>query len=181
VIDSYAPALRLIEAWLAQWELLNLDDEYSPDRATLESVLVLLEEISDRIAPLARPYRRDPLSGWFPAAHDKDEAGHVLQVASDALARVEHLQVRVRDALESLGHKQSGERAHRLELVAFALLFPTLLAGIFGMNTWLPVSQRHSWGFAEIVVAMIVMTAAGSYLIRYWDRLRAWRHARRGR
>jgi hypothetical protein len=162
---TYVPAVRVVASWLEDWELaLYITDE--PDRDTLARLWGSMAVLRDWLNPLNKAGLRTNVDkAWLPV---RDHAA-VIRVddrVDKALDNLRTLAGALRGSFQVLHVELNEEqrehaerRQRRVELIATALLMPTLVVGFYGANTWVPGQGRH-WGFWVMVAALVLLSAA---------------------
>lgn len=172
---TYVPAVRCVASWLEDWELaLYVTDE--PDRSTLARIWGSMAVLRDWLNPLNRAGLRTDLNkAWLPAV-DHDEVVRVDDRVDKALDNLRGLADALRASFQLLHvelNEEQRDHAERLqrrvELIATALLVPTLVVGFYGANTWVPGEGRH-WGFWVMVGALVMLTLGALGLVQYVHR-----------
>lgn len=181
---TYRPAVRVLLAWLEDWELsLYLDDEIE-NREQLPELWSLMAVLRSWLGPLNRPGLRDDVGkAWLPTS-DHKAVVCVDERVDKSLAELARLSETLRQSFGLLHLEQAEEqRRHtermqrRVEIAAAAFLVPTLIVGFYGANTWIPGQGRH-WGFWVMVLVMIVLSAIALAIVAQSQR-RAARAAER--
>jgi Mg2+ and Co2+ transporter CorA len=162
-MEGYLDALRALDAWLRQWELQSLHSAGAPEKATLITLRDMLSELESRIGFFAHPHGDDPVTGWFPHVTDAAEARHVLALVRRAIRQIERMEERVRDHLTAVASMEDERRSRRVEMIGFLLLFPALIAGVFGANTMIP--WRDTWRGFWLMLGSMVLLTGGAYLL----------------
>lgn len=180
---SYSNAWREMMSWLDRWER-RLYDDPNVEQQTLKELRALSSEFRSRLNALNVP-QDEAASAWFAGVTHPD----VAKRADRHIDRALHALDRLGDMLRSaFGLLQANVTAHqlevaqkqqketeglqrKLELLTVLFLVPTLIAGTWGENTWVP-GQGRAWGFALTLVTMI----AGAGIAWIW--LKARRAAR---
>jgi hypothetical protein len=155
--DSYLDSVRTMEAWLSQWELQVFDRQGEPERGTLMVLREMLAETEARGGVFAYPHGGDPVTGWLPGVRDVTEAQHVHSVLTRVLRMLLSVQERVRDRIDAVSDLDQQRSRRRVERLGFLILFPTLIAGVFGANTAIPGGGTWA-GFGGMLAAMFILT-----------------------
>jgi Mg2+ and Co2+ transporter CorA len=186
--ESYAPARRELYAWLESWELDFYRREDSAERATLIELRGLQAEFRRRLNALNQP-RDKAERAWFYGVTDVSAAERVDILVDRSLKDLRELSEELRSAFDvvqsqstarqlALAQRQQDQTKglqQKLELITAVLLVPTLVAGIFGANTYLPGKEK-SLGL-QVMLVLMVVGAVGAYLVVRAPRKRAERAA----
>lgn len=193
---TYSPAQRHFQSVLEAWELDLYKTGSDADDALTSSLEPRLHELwnararlCDWLSPLnVAGLNRDLDKAWLPVSEHREvkAVDERIDRALDELARLGDI---LRDSFHLLHIKKSeAQREHqdrlqrRVEIVATALLVPTLIVGFFGANTWVPGEHRHS-GLTLMLIAMAVLTTIALAVLwashrRHRARAPAWTRAR---
>jgi Mg2+ and Co2+ transporter CorA len=177
---SYSPARRQLYSWLEAWELNFYKTDFGDqadvsDRDALVRLRGLVAEFRARLNAINVPQdEADKL--WFAGVTQAQIAQRADRHIDRSLASLEKLSDMVRggfDLIQSQAtarqlvlaqeQKDASERfQRRVETIGAVFLVPTLIAGIWGENTWVP-GQGKSWGF--LLTAAVMVAASGLVLI----------------
>ena len=174
--DTYERARLELYAWLDSWELDFLrrssnDEIHSADqidRRTLIDLRAMASEFRCQVHPLDVP-RTKAQQAFFSNVCNTESPRRVDEVIEHTLRDLKELTGRVRSAFDLVqlqltdiqGRKAEGLQ-RKLEVVASIFLAPTLIAGFFGANTWLPGgNDPHAQISFEVMVATMLV---GSFL-----------------
>jgi Mg2+ and Co2+ transporter CorA len=171
---TYTDARRELYAWLESWELDFTKRHEKTEIETLTTLRSLIAEFRKQLSPLQRSdLTGNPSAIWFPGVTDPNEADRVDDLIDRALRDLRALgealltAISLSTAATATAQSRQAERFQRfLGAVAAVLLVPTLVATVFGANTWLPGERRWS-GFATMLVLMAV-TAVSTWLALLW-------------
>jgi Mg2+ and Co2+ transporter CorA len=186
--ESYGPARRELYAWLESWELDFYRREDSAERATLIDLRGLQAEFRRRLNALNQP-RHKAEHAWFYGVTDVPAAERVDILVDRSLKDLRELSEELRSAFDivqsqstarqlALAQRQQDQTKglqQKLELITAVLLVPTLVAGIFGANTYLP-GKEQTLGF-ELMLVLMVVGAVSAYMVVRAPRKRAERAA----
>src|SRR4051794_27917317 len=167
---TYSDTWRELMAWLDQWERRLYDDPHV-EQQTLKDLRALSSEFRSRLNALNVP-QDEAGSAWFSGVSDPliaKRADRHIDRALDALDRLGDmlrsafglLQANATAYQLEVAQKQQKETEglqRKLELVTVLFLVPTLIAGTWGENTWVP-GQGRPWGFVLTVVTMVTGAA----------------------
>jgi hypothetical protein len=177
VADTSRRVIRVLEAWLDQWELVAERDPVRLERATPTAVRALSDELRARLRFFQDARRENPTEAWFPDVQDDAEADHVFGVFRRDLDELDGLAQRLRTAFEVLQARQGDRLRRHIEIVTFIFLVPALITGVFGANTNVP-GENEWWGFELMFGAMVALTTVlwillwrPRWLRRVWDAL----------
>ncbi len=176
--SSYERARLELYAWLDSWELdfyrqSGNDQITEPgeiDRRTLVDVRALASEFRRQVTPLDIP-RRKASQAFFHKVANSESAERVDEVVDRSLDDLKDLTDRVRGDFD-LVHLQMSDHHERhnvamqrkFEVIASLFLAPTLIAGFFGANTWLPGGNDPNAALSfEIMIAAMVLAAIVAY------------------
>jgi len=187
--DSYGPARRALYAWLESWELDFYRREDSAERATLIDLRGLQAEFRRRLNALNQP-RDKAERAWFYGVTDASAAERVDILVDRSLKDLRELSEELRSAFDVVQSQSTARQLafaqrqqdqtkglqQKLELITAVLLVPTLVAGIFGANTYLP-GKEQTLGF-ELMLVLMVVGAVSAYIVVRAPRKRAERAAR---
>jgi hypothetical protein len=172
---SYAAAYRQFYAWLEEWELdfYRRDDRVDTD--TLLEVRASAAVLKDWLSPLNPPgMRQDVAKAWFPDITGTIEEGgyhkaiHVDDRIDKALKGLTDLAQEMRSAYDLL-QLRLGERERErddkfqrnIAVGGSVILFPTLVAGVMGANTWVPGQWKEPgapphWAFLALIGILVL-------------------------
>jgi Mg2+ and Co2+ transporter CorA len=172
---TYGLAWRKMTRWLEEWERAFYTDADSARLDPLRDIHALISEFRARLNALNVP-QDEARSAWFrgvsrdaiPRRADKniDKALAGLDRLGDML-RSTHGLVQAHRAQSE--QNASEKRQRHFELASILFIVPTVVAGTWGENTWVP-GQNRPWGFA---LTLAVMALAG--LVVYWALQRSHR------
>ena len=134
--------------------------------------LTRIAEMADR--QLSRLLRR---MGSYGENEDKQEPADIRRRYGFALDEVRALGREITSARDRhLARTETQRQSEREQfqfiaaLIGSAILVPTLIAGIFGANVWVP-GERHPEGFIALIAFIVAFATGGTWLIE-----RAWKH-----
>ncbi|MDT4960552.1 MAG: hypothetical protein QOF87_199 [Pseudonocardiales bacterium] len=184
----YAPTYRQLYAWEDEWELDFFRRDERCDHDTLRDAQASAAILRDWLTPLNPPgMRHDVERAWFPGVTGTPEAGG-YQIAlrvddriDSALKSLRDFNQTLRSAYDLLQVREDVLDRHRDErfqrniaVGGSAILIPTLVAGIMGVNTWVPgeagPTSSH-WAFAALLV-LVVLSGVAAWAVLRWLRLR---------
>lgn len=187
VTRRYKQPYRALDLWLQEWEI-NVHAMAvigREQRDDLKQLLALVNETRRHLAAFnnARSLAAD--GRWFPGVSSPEADKEADDALDRTLAKLLLLFEGIRADLdmvcmETLAHQAEiaeqravSERRFQegIGRITALLLVPTLIAGIFGANTWLPGGGATS-GFEVMVVLMVLASAAV-----YWGIVRQPRAA----
>ncbi len=164
---SYSLAWRKMMRWLDEWERAFYADPDAGDLQSLKDLHALASEFRSRLNALNVP-QDEAQTAWFrgvsadaiPKRADKhiDKALEGLDRLGDML-RSAHGIVQAHRAQRE--QKAAEDRQRNFELAGVLFLVPTLVAGAWGENTWVP-GQGKPWGFA-LTLAVMALGACAAY------------------
>ena len=173
---TYLPSQRSLYNWLEDWELSLYTDDDLDNQNQLPELWGLMAVFRSWLSPLNKPgLRADINKAWLPAA-DHKAVTEVDDRVDKTLAGLAKLSETLRQAFGLL-HLEQTERQrrhsermqHRLEIVAAIFLFPTLIVGFYGANTWVPGQGKH-WGFWVMVVALVTLSISSLIAVLFLQR-----------
>ena len=190
---TYAPAYRRLYVWQEEWELDFYRRPDTLDADTLLEVRAAAAVLRDWLAPLnPSGMREDVGKAWFPGITGTvEEGGYKRALRIDD--RIDRALADLRsfgDALRSsydLQQMRTGEFERdrddkfqrNIAVGGSVLLFPALVAGVMGANTWVPGQYGEDaphWAFVLllgiIVAAAFVAWASIRWLQRRDERRR---------
>lgn len=188
---TYAPAYRQLYAWEEEWELDFFRRPERIDRHTLLDARACAAILRDWLQPLNPPgLRQDADRAWFPGVTGTPESGG-YQVAlrvddriDGALRSLREFNQTLRSAYDLQQLREDAHERHRDEnfqrniaVGGSAILIPTLVAGIMGVNTWVPGEAGPTSPHWAFVALLILVVLSGTVA---WGLLR-WLHARDSR
>ena len=170
VVDAYQPVVDGLDKDITELEKEVFSNArhnpaeriYFLMREVLEfqqAVASLLDPI-DRLARGHRAYINEELTEYLRDVHD-----HVVRIAQRVASFRELLSSILEANLAQVGLRQNEDMRRISAWVAVAAV-PTLIAGIFGMNFAEVPGTTESWGFAVVVLAMIVIASVLHHLFR---------------
>ena len=173
---SYTDVRRTFHAWLETWELdffQNVKEgERHFDMQTLIDLRGLIAQLAKRLRAMKIP-RELERGSWFYGVKNDERAAEIDDMLTRGLDDLHRLTELVRSSfdlvqleLSKIQQRAAEGLQRRLEQITAILLVPTLIAGIFGANTWLPGGERWT-GF----VLMGVLIVVGAFV--------TWRYLRR--
>lgn len=169
---SYGTAMRDLTSRLDEWERLFYG-EPDVDQHALRDLRGLASEFRARLNGLNVP-RDEAQTAWFSGVTEPSIAERADRHIDCALAGLDRFGDMLRGSFALLQanaaqtQQQQAERLQRnVELVTVVFLVPTLIAGAWGENTWVP-GQGKPWGFALTLATMVI----GALLARAWLRAR---------
>ena len=173
----YKHVYRALDLWLQQWEQrVHVTEQIDKqDRDELKQLLSLVNEARRNLAAFNNSRSLTGDGRWFPGADPALDKG-ADEMLDKALDRLRTLFEGIRADLdlvcmETLAHqaeiaekRAASERKFQdgVGRITALLLVPTLIAGIFGANTWLPGGGKTS-GFGEMLALMVLASA-----LVYW-------------
>ena len=171
---TFTHAKRELYAWLESWELDFTRRRERTEIETLTTLRRLVAEFRKQLAPLQRSdLTGNPSLIWFPAVSDPEEVARVDDLIDRALRDLRALgeallaAIALTSTLTAAAQSRQSERFQRfLAAVAAVLLVPTLVATVYGANTWLP-GESQSWGFITMLLLMAV-TALATWFVLTW-------------
>jgi magnesium transporter len=163
VVDGYAPVIDGLDKDIGELEKEVFSEERTNPAARIyflkREVLEFQQAVASLVDPLDRltrghhGYVNEELREYFRDVHD-----HLIRVAQE-VASFRELLTSILDAnLAQVGVRQNEDMRRISAWVAVAAV-PTLIAGVFGMNFESIPGASRSWGFAAIVVVMVVIAA----------------------
>lgn len=175
---SYSPTYRTVWGWLEEWEL-DLYRTNQADGDRLERLWETMAKLREWVNPLNRMgLDTDIERGWFSGATEHDEVIRTDKRIDRVLEGLRELADTLRASFALLhARRQEEERDHReglqrrLELLATAFLVPTLVIGIFGVNTNVP-GERTWWGFYVLLGLLVLVSAIAVYTVLTLQRRR---------
>lgn len=183
---SYTDARRVFHSWLESWELeffrhVALEDEQFDVQSLIE-LRGLVGQFSKRLRAMKVP-RAIARGSWFHGVSNLERARDVDEMLTRAIEDLMRLGEQIRSSFDlvqvqlgtiqqhaaveqqraSHGQQQASERLQRrFEGIAAVLLWPTLVAGVFGANT--AVVGGDGWyGFLLMIGLMV-----GGGFLTYW-------------
>jgi Mg2+ and Co2+ transporter CorA len=186
ITNSYERARLELYAWLDSWELDFFrragDDQIRTakeiDRRTLVDLRALASEFRRQVTPLDVP-RKKAKDEFFSSVSNCEPAERVDEVVDRSLDDLKDLTDRVRSSFDlvhlqmsDIQERHTVELQSKFEIIAAVFLAPTLIAGFFGANTWLPGgNDPHALRSFEVMVATMVVGALLAYtVIRFFTR-----------
>lgn len=189
LVDTYDSSHRMMEAWMASWEVDFYTSLKRRDKAErlreaageISDFLYMTAEIRRRLTAFQHARRSTASRTWFPQASqggtsspdspDDHEAVMSNQVSS-AKKGFDDLSGDIRANMDVLMLQSTATQQEATEKVQNTMgwitgvvLVPTLIAGLFGANTRLP--GGGSWlGFEMMLALMIVSAVLVYFLIR---------------
>ena len=179
---TYAPAYRLLFAALEELEF-NLYGNVAGDPGDAQKSFQQVSEglsdvwgaravLQDRLTPINIPGLADSVEdrAWLPArdAHEIERVDNQIDrslkslgTLSDNLRR-SFYNLRLLNADAHRDHREYRQR--RIEILAAVFLIPTLIAGVFGANTWIP-GENQEWGFIVMIICITILTGLAAFLI----------------
>lgn len=181
---TYSDAWRGLSLWLECWER-RLYDDPELEQDTLRDLRGLVTEFRSRLNAINVP-RDEAGSAWFSSVTNAviaERADRHIDRALNALDRLGDMLRSAYGVLQAnttarqlvLAEKQreSAEKLQRrIELATALFLFPTLIAGMWGENTWVPGHNRP-WGFGLTLAVMVLGSFILLSLLRL-NRLQRW-------
>lgn len=178
---SYAPAYRQLVVWEDEWELDFFRRPDRIDRETLLEARAGAAVLRDWLNPLNPPgLRGDVDRAWFPGITGTPESGGFERALGvddridRALRGLREFNQTLRSAYDLLQLREGERERHRDErfqrniaVGGAAILIPTLVAGIMGVNTWVPgeAGPRSShWAFLVLIV-IIFLSGTGGWVV----------------
>lgn len=176
---SYANAWRALAAWLDGWERVFYEDA-THEPTTLKELRGLASEFRARLNAINVP-RDEAGNAWFGRVNDPKLAGRADRNIDRALAGLDRLSDMLRSAFAMLQanattrqlqiaqeqqvearrqQEEADEKARRFERIGAFVLVPTLVAGMWGENTWVP-GEKQPWGF----VLTLTIGLLGAWLV----------------
>jgi hypothetical protein len=173
---TYGPACRQLYVWQEEWELDFFRRPDRIDRETLLDARACAAVLRDWLARLNPPgLRQDAERAWFPGVTgDRDSGGFERALEVDdridsALHELSEFNQTLRSAYDLLQLREGERERHRddrfqrtIAVGGSAILIPTLVAGIMGVNTWVPGEagpKSSHWAF--VVLICIVLLSGG--------------------
>ncbi|PZS32763.1 MAG: hypothetical protein DLM58_09210 [Pseudonocardiales bacterium] len=177
---TYAAAARQLYVWEEEWELDFFRRRKPTDRETLLEARALAAILRDWLGPLnTTGMRQDIERAWFPGVTGtRDSGGYEIALRVDdrieaALRALQEFSHTLRSAYDLLQlredederHRDDEERhrndrfQHNIAVGGAAILIPTLVAGVMGVNTWVPGEagpQSSHWAFAVLLVVILL-------------------------
>ncbi|MEP7019472.1 MAG: CorA family divalent cation transporter [Pseudonocardiales bacterium] len=177
---TYAAAARQLYVWEEEWELDFFRRRKPTDRETLLETRALAAILRDWLGPLnTTGMRQDIERAWFPGVTGtRDSGGYEIALRVDdridaALQALQEFSQTLRSAYDLLQlredederHRDDEERhrndrfQHNIAVGGAAILIPTLVAGVMGVNTWVPGEagpQSSHWAFAVLLVIILL-------------------------
>lgn len=180
---TYAPAYRRIYDWQEEWELDFYRRPDHIDRDTLLEIRAEAAVLRDWLSPLnPSGMREDVAKAWFPGITGTPESGGYKK-ALRIDDRIDHALQSIREFANTLRSSydlqqlREGERERErddkfqrnIAVGGSVLLFPALVAGVMGANTWVPGQWREPnspphWAFLALigVIAVSGLVAFGA-------------------
>lgn len=190
LICTFGPARREVYRWLDEWELdfyaSNADAPDSRvDRETLIRLRGLISEFRVRLAAL-NVRQDDAGHAWFNGVTNDALARRADRDLDKSLDGLTQMAEMVRGAFDlvqahdtahqlRLAEAQRGETEswqRKVEFATVVFLVPTLVAAVWGENTWVP-GQTRAWGFLLTIAFMVAGTAVALMLLRARSRRQA--------
>jgi hypothetical protein len=160
---SYSDAWRAMSRWLDSWERGFYEDPHV-EQETLKDLRGLLSEFGARLNALNVP--EDEAGGaWFAGVTDARIAQRADRNIDKALRGLDRLSDMLRSVYGLLQAKNAEGLQRRLDIFTVVFLVPTLIAGTWGENTWVPGHGRP-WGFVMTLGVMVTGAALVWLLIR---------------
>jgi Mg2+ and Co2+ transporter CorA len=189
ITNSYERARLELYAWLDSWELDffrragndRLTHAEQIDRRTLIDLRALASEFRRQVNPLDTP-RSKAASAFFTGVANSDSAKQVDETVDHSLDDLRDLVDRVRSSFDlvhlqmsDIQQRHTVDMERKFEVIAALFLAPTLIAGFFGANTWLPGGNDPSakLSFEVMIVAMVLGAVAAYCGIRLLTRRNA--------
>jgi Mg2+ and Co2+ transporter CorA len=190
LVDTYGASHRMLERWVASWEMRFFRDMGAGRVDTLEhateeisNMLSLVGEFRRRRTAFAEARSATPDKTWFPNLSDTQDVpgtGRRESAQVNALAALIDVSGKSLELLfnsiradmdllmlHSMGTQQkSGERLEKkLKIVTVLFLVPTLIAGVFGANTAVPW-EHEMFGFKFMLILMVILSLV-VYLVMF--------------
>ena len=189
LVATYGASLRMLQRWVSSWEVgfyKSLSHQDKPKRlkgaaAEISNFLAMVGEFQRGVTAFRLAGEEMPNKTWFADAPgrsdnrvksdpDAGQAGALAASVKTAVEKLGQLSADIRadmDLLMIQSQATQQESAERLQAhlgkVTGLVLVPTFVAGLFGANTALP--GGGSWAGFEIMVLLMVVSAAASYLV----------------
>ncbi|HEX8122254.1 MAG TPA: hypothetical protein VF549_13415 [Solirubrobacteraceae bacterium] len=184
---TYAPAYRRLYVWQEEWELDFYRRPKRLDADTLLEVRAAAAVLRDWLAPLnPSGMREDVGKAWFPGITGTAEEGgykKALRIDDRIDSALDNIR-RFADTLRSsydLQQLRTSERERdrddrfqrNVAVGGSVLLFPALVVGLMGANTWVPGQYGDDaphWAFVVLLVVVAVAAAVAWFGIRLLQR-----------
>jgi hypothetical protein len=180
---GYEAGVRRLRTWEETWELelLGLPGEKGADADSIDGFQEQLADLwffayglrnwLENLRTSAQRHRGGRAPSWVPEA-DPELTKLTAESVDLALSGLASLSAEIRSGNQVLDsvrdrcearaaearHRDAEERHRELEYIAVLFLVPTLVASVFGSNTWVP-GQGTVWGFLLVWSVMVLMTA----------------------
>ncbi len=178
---TYAPAYRQLYVWEEEWELDFFRRPDRIDRETLLDARAGAAILRDWLSPLNPPgLRQDVDRAWFPGITGTAESGGYARALriddriDSALKGLRDFGQTLRSAYDLLQLREGERERHRddrfqrnIAVGGSAILIPTLVAGIMGVNTWVPGQagpRSAHWAFF-VLIALVLLSGALAWMI----------------
>lgn len=195
LIDTYDATHRMMERWMAGWEVEFYTTLKDTERAAalrragreLSDFLYMAAEIRRRLTAFQHARWSTADRTWFPRVSGHEPGGvrsatapaqiqALVEELASAKENFDRLSSDIRADMDVLMLQNTAvqqENAERVQgylgRVTALVLVPTLIAGIFGANTRLPGGGAWS-GFEVMVVLMVISGVGVFYAIRRLSR-----------
>lgn len=163
---SYRDARPALVAWLEHWEL-----DFFKTQVAKQDPLIALRGLASQLRrrlDALNAHHEEAGEAWFAHVSDDVYARRADDYIGRTLRWLTEFGGMVRSGFELLHayttaqqleiahetQKSSEESKDRFEMATATFLVPTLIAGLWGENTWVP-GEKHVWGFVLTVVVMI--------------------------
>jgi hypothetical protein len=161
---TYSRACRELTSRLSSWERDFYRDP-GLDGQPLRDLHGLASEFLSRLNGI------DATDGeaqeeWFSHVEATEIARRADEHINAAMAALDRLNDMLRGAFSMQQSGKSEQLQRKVELVTVVFLVPTLIAGMWGENTWVP-GQNQPWGFGLTLVTMVVGALLARALMRH--------------
>jgi hypothetical protein len=182
---TYRAAEHTLHRWLEQWEMGFYRNGHG-DQDALVDLRGLVAEFRARLNAMNCP-RDEAAEAWFAGVSHGGEARKADRQIDDSLRGLDRLSDMVRTSFELLHTKATHQQLElqqvqadrteqlqeKIEKITSLFLVPTLIAGFFGANTWLPGGNGvHAAASFEFMIAAMVIGSLGAYFGLGWLRER---------
>jgi hypothetical protein len=160
---SYSTAVRELTNRLDEWErrfYMKPDEDQRP----LRGLRGLISEFRSRLNGV-NVTNADAGGAWFNGVTSDAIAKRADDQIDRALVGLERLSDAVRGSFGLLQTQQSEQLQRKVELITVVFLVPTLIAGLWGENTWVP-GQGKPWGFGLTLLTMVIGALVAQRVMR---------------
>jgi Mg2+ and Co2+ transporter CorA len=158
---SAVHARRTLTEWLDDWEIEGIggDRGSTADLRQLRSYIAHFHKHLNRLnVPQTEAH-----NAWFPSVHNREIAQRVDRLIDRSLRDLRELGEVLRLTLEEIQLQKTEAMERRLALITALVLFPTLVAGVFGANTQVP--GHDHWSGFYIMLAIMGVGAVVAFVL----------------